>query len=481
MTRSRRGIALGAGFVIAAALFARSFRGNFWEPRYNSRLFRFSRLTFPSLKNPTALQFGPDGALYIATRHGLIHRARIARATPSGPFRASSVETLDAIHNIENHDDHGNPVPGIRGRLVTGFTVSGTADHPVLYVSSSDPRILSPGVDTNSGIVSRLERIGDRWIRTDLVRGLPRSRSDHAPHGVALDPVSRTLYVSVGSNTNMGMPSKEFEFLPEYPLSAAILALDLARLEGRPYDLPTPSGRLFGGLDGRNAATLLPPGAPVRIYATGLRNAYDLTLTPAGIFSLDNGSNAGSGGAPSPGDPAQSISGDDGEQRPNCLFRVSRPGQFLGHANPSRWPAEQALPRSEDLGCVLASTNGLSVYSPRDGRWDGRLLAAQLDGAVMLLHLDQSSQRIVIHERMIASLPGMVVDVWAQNAAEPFPGSIWIAALDDDALYVLDPRMPEASDLRLAVERYRHQIYTVYLYGKMRAEVEITKWIGRPK
>src|SRR3990170_1279197 len=70
-------------------------------------------------------------------------------------------------------------------RLVTGILVTGTAARPVLYVTSSDPRMGAAtrrdrSLDTNSGIVSRLTWTGGEWQRVDLVRWLPRSRQDHA-------------------------------------------------------------------------------------------------------------------------------------------------------------------------------------------------------------------------------------------------------------------------------------------------------------
>ncbi|HYZ18038.1 MAG TPA: hypothetical protein VE615_00710, partial [Gaiellaceae bacterium] len=132
---------------------------------------------------------------------------------------------------------------GLAGeRLVTGMLVVGTPSRPVLYVSSSDPRIgaglsgTDRDVDTNSGVISRLTWTGSEWKRLDLVRGLPRSEEDHATNGLALDPASRTLYVVQGSNTNEGAPSEKLGHLPEYALSAAMLSIDLGRIGERTYD-----------------------------------------------------------------------------------------------------------------------------------------------------------------------------------------------------------------------------------------------------
>ena len=113
------------------------------------------------------------------------------------------------------------------------LVAAGTAANPVLYVASSDPRIGGGAnandinLDTNSGIISRLTWNGAAWTKLDLVRGLPRSEENHAANGMALDAATNTLYVAHGGHTNMGAPSNNFAFLPEYALSAAILSIDL--------------------------------------------------------------------------------------------------------------------------------------------------------------------------------------------------------------------------------------------------------------
>ncbi len=52
------------------------------------------------------------------------------------------------------------------------------------------------------------------------------------------------------------------------------------------------------GNDGLNQA-ILPADAPLRIFVTGLRNAYDVVLTQSGkLFTVDNGGNQDLGGTP---------------------------------------------------------------------------------------------------------------------------------------------------------------------------------------
>jgi glucose/arabinose dehydrogenase len=184
-------------------------------------------------QNPTSLQFGPDGRLYVAQADGAIIAYTVERNGPND-YSATATETIAKIQAIPNHNDDGTPAPTATTRLVTGLLVVGTAAHPVLYVTSSDPRpgqnTGDTGADTNSGVISRLRWNGSTWTRTNLVRGLPRSEEVHATNGLQLDPSTHSLYVAQGGNTNMGAPSAGFGGTPEYALSAAVLSIDLAAI-----------------------------------------------------------------------------------------------------------------------------------------------------------------------------------------------------------------------------------------------------------
>ncbi|MGH2920993.1 MAG: Kelch repeat-containing protein [Gaiellaceae bacterium] len=353
-------------------------------------------------------------------------------------------------------------------RLVTGMLVTGTPARPVLYVSSSDPRIGAGqpgrdlGLDTNSGVISRVSWTGSRWKRLDLVRGLPRSEEDHATNGLALDPVTRTLYVAQGSNTNEGAPSQKFAYLPEYALSAAILAVDLERIGDDTYDLPTlddetrdgehDDGDPFGGNDGRNQARLV-PGGPVRVYAPGFRNSYDVVLTRAGrLYTSQNGGAAEWGDPPADEGPSGQCSNEPrepGHYDPDSLHLV-RPGRFYGHANPTRGnrantfnsnrqsPVPQANPIECDyrlpkdrLAVVLfpTSTNGLAEYTASNfgGAMDGNLLAASFDTHVYRVVLNRRGDRA--SKSVLFRLPAPL-DVTTQGDGQPFAGTIWVAQYD---------------------------------------------------
>nr|MBX2855440.1 hypothetical protein [Paracoccaceae bacterium] len=410
------------------------------------------------LQNPTSLQFGPDGRLYVSEQDGTVNSFAVTVQTTNGQVTGVSVadhqvlklaDGLDVVKSIANHNDKpntsgdfvGSTFSGVvdgadfngetndasNSRQVTGIIVT---EEPqtgatVLYVSSSDPRIAQNGeknLDTNSGVLTRVTQVlngsgqpvtdgnGDFvWDAVDLVRGLPRSEENHATNGMLLTEGGSKLLLQVGGFTNNGAPSNFFSNTAEYALSGTVLEIDLAALDGLPvqsdadagvattggtgpnnfsfvardyiYDLPTlddpnlanAPGNLsdaqaiaqgffedsdgmdlqgpFGGNDGLNMA-ILPADAPLRIYADGMRNAYDLAQRDNGqIFTIDNGGNDGLGGNPNldgqgfaTNDP---VGGGDGDPEP--LYLVED-GAYYGHPNPTRANQDGSLTVRNDSG-----------------------------------------------------------------------------------------------------------------------------------
>ena len=239
-----------------------------------------------------------------------------------------------------------------------------------------------PTSTRNSGVVTKVTWTGTEWSAVDILRGLPRSEENHSVNGMVLGPDDTKLYLTVGGNTNNGAPSQFFAYTGEYALSGTVLEIDLEDLESHPiltdpsggqnntsrqyiYDLPTlddptvsnvtdgvgedasgmDEANPWGGNDGFNMA-ILPADAPLKIFADGLRNQYDIVLTESGKFyTVDNGSNNNIGGNPldANGNPTELAGAGEatntphngGSGDPEPLFLLSD-GGYYGHPSPAR-------------------------------------------------------------------------------------------------------------------------------------------------
>jgi hypothetical protein len=311
----------------------------------------FTQVDLPNARGKfSSVETGPDGRLYASDVFGNVH---IWDINPDGTLQAPT------IHQIYS---------GFRPIIGLTFDPRSTADNPILWVTHNDalPYFGTPPRHF-SGALSRLTATGlgtpsELWTSTEFAYGFPRSVKDHLTNSIDFGP-DGALYLTQGSITAMGSRDNAWGQEPETILSAAILRIDVTALEGYapaalPLNVATGVPSSDGNLRDNNnyslgdpeLATLglydpMAPGAPVTLYATGVRNAYDVVWHSNGeLYAPANGS-ANGGSAASPGTP---------NPLPNsCNYRIDSDlyGAYTGpqvpHAGPL--PYEEPLPKSDPL------------------------------------------------------------------------------------------------------------------------------------
>lgn len=253
----------------------------------------------------TSVKWGPDDRLWASSDDGQIFRFDVhAEGTLAEP---TVYKTLQA--------HAGGP------RLTTGFAFDpkSTAESPILWVSNS-----FYAYEDVPEFTSRMTRMSGPDLADvhDVVINLPRSSGDHTTNQPNFGP-DGALYWPQPSNNGMGAPDAMWGMRPERGLTATILRLDVAGLKpDQTIDAKTPD---VGGSYDPKA-----PGAPLTIFAYGVRLAYDTLWHSNGhLYVGVNGSASGCNipkGPRSPGINSVAIAEDD-------WFFLIEQGKYYGHPN----------------------------------------------------------------------------------------------------------------------------------------------------
>ena len=221
----------------------------------------------------SSFTFGPDNKLYAAS-------------IGQGLYRF----TVNADGTLSNKEDLGYQGMAMIGLV---FDKSATAGNLKLWVTTTTANFNEQG-QWVSGI-SMLTG-PNLAARNQVFSELPRSLSDHLTNSMAYGPDGR-IYVLQGSNQASGDLDNSWGQRGEQLLSAALLVFDPAN--GQVAAAAAGGGAVSvktaqGGTYNPYAST-----APLKIYATGIRNAYDLVWHSNGhLYVATNGT---AGGANTPG------------------------------------------------------------------------------------------------------------------------------------------------------------------------------------
>ncbi|MCU7547711.1 Ig-like domain-containing protein [Chitinophagaceae bacterium LB-8] len=306
----------------------------------------------------SSLTFGPDGKLYALGIDGIISRFSVL-----GDGTLSDPELIYSLQDASGKRQQ---------RLSIGLTFdpSSTANNLIAYVSNST-FVFQDGPDWDG----KLTRLSGPKLENvqDLLIHLPRSYKDHLTNSLAFGP-DGALYFPQGSNSALGEADKTWGFRKEHLLSATILRLDLKMLgKVLPLDVKTPEG---GGTYNPYA-----PDAPLTIYATGIRNAYDLVWHSNGELYVPNNGSAPGGNTPASIAGARRPDGSlyKGPSIPSLakvkqiekdlLFRIHK-GGYYGHPNPLR--GEYVLNGGNPTDSTdPAQTDDYPVGTLPDANWQG--------------------------------------------------------------------------------------------------------------
>ncbi|HKG68658.1 MAG TPA: Ig-like domain-containing protein [Segetibacter sp.] len=271
----------------------------------------------------SSLTIGPDGKLYALTIDGIIKR-----------FSIKSDGTLSApqlLYSLQNA--YGTRTQ----RLAIGFAFdpASTATNLIAWITHST-FVFEDAPDWD-GKLSRLTGSNLQNVQ-DVLVNLPRSTKDHLTNSIAFGP-DGALYFTQGSNTAMGSADNIWGSRDENLLSGSVLRLDVSKLKSFPLDVKTSEG---GGTYSPYA-----PNAPLTIYASGTRNAYDLVWHSNGNLYIPTNGSAAGGNTPASvngtlrpdrssynGPFVPGLSSVDQAEK-DFLFRVVK-GGYYGHPNPSR-------------------------------------------------------------------------------------------------------------------------------------------------
>jgi glucose/arabinose dehydrogenase len=338
-----------------------------------------------NIGGPTYLEFGPDGKLYVASTAGTLTRITLDDDSKVIDTYTSNIFAGKHLIGIafNPRDTDANNV-----RVYVGFNVFYTP----YSGGASDQR---GGVSIVSG--ANLD------IKQDIITGLIVSERDHGINGLTFMDDGRLL-ILLGSNTNGGLPGplQTTNTHPEKKMTCAALVADVAK--------PGFDGQVRYAGDDSFAGEQV-SGFDVKVYATGLKNAYSVVLHSNGrIYTIDNGPTRGLGQTST----SCTTAGPD----PGCIdkLHILEENRYYGSPNRARGlqDEKQCVYRwfyeADDgyfkppIYMLPSSMDGMVEYTANvfDGKLRGHIVVSRLDGELWDITLSNDGLSVVGFQQLSA-------------------------------------------------------------------------------
>ena len=439
----------------------------------------FTQQLIDTTDRPTSGAFGPDGRLYVASLIGNIY---VYTLNDDYTIDSSKTEVIDVINSLSNSNITGvafNPYDTVPRIYVSHnqFYANGGAAFPATEFSPY------------SGQVSILEEVNGVWELQPLVTGIGVSNHDHGVNGLDFDNTG-DLYITVGSNTNAGVVDTGIGGIDESPFTAAILKAEITKpnfngnidyslispedliqpvpqdfLDSLPPEIFNPPADLpFDPADSQfwGGYVDVVPGVDVSVYASGLRNPYDLVFATNGLlYATENNANANFGNESTGPYTEQPFGGEQPEEL-NLIVE----GAYYGQPNRNRGRTDQRqniyfdspvdLPAegyTAPIGTFQGSTNGIAEYRATTfgGQLRGNLLAQKLKNQLYNIDLSSDGSQVesITNLNNVATVTGGTTDGKVARGLDVLtgPGGA-VVGLDfnRDELTVAIPHDPSITD-----------------------------------
>ena len=265
----------------------------------------------------------------------LFRQDKLYASTLDGQILRWNVASNGILSNLSTYSP-----TALQGRAIIGAALDPNDSKSLyLWTTNNDPLYPQPAKDF-TGKLSKITVNGSNFKNstiTDYVVGLPRSAKDHLSNSLAFGKDGK-LYMSQGSNTAMGAPDAAWFNRPERLLSASILQIDPTRTPpAGGFNVQTQDYYEDGQLISKGNYNPYAANAPVKLFATGVRNAYDLVWHSNGyLYAPTNGSAAG-GKTPNNPSTSQNEALTNVATQNDYLFKIDpNGGGYYGHPNPTR-------------------------------------------------------------------------------------------------------------------------------------------------